>query len=68
MWSYRGQLWTAAFPQAAEEEHTRLLQELEELRNRPTEADTAAVEAARQAAIAEMTEKVDKAKDRRLWP
>ena len=49
--------------QAAEEEHTRLLQELEELRNRPTEADTAAVEAARQAAIAEMTEKVDKAKD-----
>ena len=52
-----------ASSQAAEEEHTRLLQELEELRNRPTEADTAAVEAARQAAIAEMTEKVDKAKD-----
>ena len=49
--------------QAAEEEHARLKQELEELRNRPAEADTAAVEAARQAAIAEMTEKVDKAKD-----
>ena len=49
--------------QAAEEEHARLLRELEELRNRPAEADTAAVEAARQAAIAEMTEKVDKAKD-----
>ena len=49
--------------QAAEEEHAHLAQELEELRNRPAEADTAAVEAARQAAIAEMTEKVDKAKD-----
>ena len=49
--------------QAAEEEHTRLAQELEELRSRPAEADTAVVEAARQAAIAEMTEKVDKAKD-----
>lgn len=49
--------------QTAEEEHARLAQELEELRNRPAEADTAAVEAARQAAIAEMTEKVDKAKD-----
>ena len=49
--------------QAAEEEHTRLVRELEELRNRPAEADTAAVEAARQAAIAEMMEKVDKAKD-----
>ena len=49
--------------QAAEEEHARLTQELEELRSRPAEADTAAVEAARQAAIAEMTEKVDKAKD-----
>ena len=49
--------------QAAEEEHTRLAQELEELRSRPAEADTAAVEAARQAAIAEMAEKVDKAKD-----
>lgn len=40
-----------------------MAQELEELRSRPAEADTAAVEAARQAAIAEMTEKVDKAKD-----
>ena len=49
--------------QAAEEEHARLAQELEELRSRPAEADTAAVEAARQSAIAEMTEKVDKAKD-----
>lgn len=49
--------------QAAEEEHARLARELEELRNRPAEVDTAAVEAARQAAIAEMTEKVDKAKD-----
>ena len=49
--------------QATEEEHTRLAQELEELRSRPAEADTAAVEAARQAAIAEMTAKVDKAKD-----
>jgi len=49
--------------QAAEEEHARLAQELEELRSRPAEADTAAVEAARKAAIAEMTEKVDKAKD-----
>ena len=49
--------------QAAEEEHTRLARELEELRSRPAEADTAVVEAARQAAIAEMTEKVDKAKD-----
>lgn len=49
--------------QAAEEEHARLAKELEELRNRPAEADAAAVEAARQAAIAEMTEKVDKAKD-----
>lgn len=50
--------------QAAEEEHTRLLQELEELRNRPAEADTEAVEAARKAAIDEMTAKVDKAKDK----
>ena len=49
--------------QAAEGEHARLMQELQELRSRPAEADTAAVEAARQAAIAEMTEKVDKAKD-----
>lgn len=49
--------------QAAEDEHTRLIRELEELRNRPAEADTAAVEAARKAAIDEMTEKVNKAKD-----
>lgn len=53
--------------QAAEEEHTRLLRELEELRSRPVdvaiEVDEEAVEAARKAAVAEMTEKVDKAKD-----
>ena len=49
--------------QAAEEEHTRLTQELEELRNRPAEADTEAVEAARKAAIAEMTAKLNTAKD-----
>jgi len=49
--------------QAAEDKHTRLVQELEELRNRPAEADTEAVEAARKAAIAEMEEKVNKAKD-----
>ena len=48
--------------QAAEAEHARMLQELEELRSRPAETDTGAVEAARQAAIDEMTEKVDKAK------
>lgn len=52
-----------ASAQASVEEHARLTQELEELRGRPAEADTAAVEAARQAAIAEMTEKVDKAKE-----
>ena len=52
-----------AATQAAENEHARLQRELEDLRSRPAEADTAAVEAARQAAIAEMTEKVDKAKD-----
>lgn len=52
-----------AATQAAENEHARLQRELEDLRNRPAEANTAAVEAARQAAIAEMTEKVDKAKD-----
>ncbi len=52
-----------ASAQATEEEHARLVQELEELRSRPAETDTAAVEAARQAAITEMTEKVDKAKD-----
>ena len=49
--------------QAAEDEHSRLLRELEELRGWPAEADTEAIEAARKAAIAEMTEKVDKAKD-----
>ena len=52
--------------QAAEEEHARLLQEREELRSRPVdvavEVDEKAVEAAREAAVAEMTEKVDKAK------
>ncbi len=52
--------------QAAEEAHSRLLLELEELRNRPidvaVEVDSKAVEAAREAAIAEMTDKVDKAK------
>lgn len=52
-----------ASAQAAEDKHTQLLQELEELRSRPAEADTEAVEAARKAAIDEMTEKVDKAKD-----
>ncbi len=49
--------------QAAEAEHAKMLQELEELRNRPAEADTGAVEAARKAAIEEMTGKVDKAKE-----
>ncbi len=49
--------------QSAGEEHARLLRELEELRNRPAEADTEAVDAARKAAIDEMTEKVDKARD-----
>lgn len=52
--------------QSAEDEHTRLLQELEELRRRPVEVavevDTEAVDAARKAAVAEMTEKVNKAK------
>ena len=52
--------------QATEEEHARLLRELEELRSRPVdvavEVDEEAVEAARKAAVAEMTEKVDKAK------
>lgn len=47
----------------AEAEHTKMLQELEELRNRPAETDTEAVEAARKAAIEEMTGKVDKAKE-----
>lgn len=49
--------------QAAEEEHARLTRELEELRSRPAEADAAAVDAARQAAIDEMSDKVAKAKD-----
>ena len=49
--------------QSTEEEHARLLQELEDLKNRPAEANTEAVEAARKAAIAEMEEKVSKAKD-----
>ncbi len=52
-----------AAAQTAEDEHARLARELEELRNRPAEADTAAVEAARKAAIEEMAAKVDKAKD-----
>lgn len=55
-----------ASAQATEEEHARLLRELEELRSRPVdvavEVDEEAVEAARKAAVAEMTEKVDKAK------
>ena len=49
--------------QAAEAEHAKMLQELEELRNRPAETDTGAVEAARKTAIEEMTGKVDKAKE-----
>lgn len=52
--------------QAAEDKCTRLNRELEELRSRPVdvavETDTEAVEAARKAAIEEMTGKVDKAK------
>ena len=48
---------------SAEVEHTQLLKELEELRNRPAETDTGVVEAARKAAIEEMTGKVDKAKE-----
>ena len=47
----------------AEVEHTQLLKELDELRKRPAETNTEAVEAARKAAIDEMTEKVNKAKD-----
>lgn len=47
----------------AEVEHTQLLKELEELRNRPAETNTGAVEAARKAAIEEMMGKVDKAKE-----
>lgn len=49
--------------QAAEAEHTQLLKELKELRSRPAETDTGAVEAARKAAIEEMTGKVDKAEE-----
>ena len=49
--------------QAAEAEHTKMRRELEELRKRPAETDTEAVEAARKAAIEEMTGKVDKAKE-----
>lgn len=52
-----------ASAQSSEDEHARLLQELEDLKNRPAEADTEAVETARKAAIAEMEEKVSKAKD-----
>ncbi|WP_297311607.1 DUF3102 domain-containing protein [uncultured Oscillibacter sp.] len=55
-----------ASAQSAGEEYTRLRQELEELRSRPidvaVEADAGAVEAARQAAIAEMTGEVEQAK------
>ena len=51
--------------QAAEEERSRLLRELEELRSRPVdvavEVDTEAVEAARKAAVAEMENKVSQA-------
>lgn len=49
--------------QAAEAEHNRLVRELEELRNSSTGSNTEAVEAARKAAIDEMSEKVNKAKD-----
>lgn len=49
--------------QNAEAEHDKMLQELEELRSRPVQADTEAVEAARKTAIEEMTGKVDKAKE-----
>lgn len=51
--------------QGAEDEHARLLRELEALRNRPVEANTEALEAARKAAIEEMAEKVEKAKEAR---
>lgn len=56
-----------AATQAAENEHTRLARELEELKNRPVdvavEVDQEAVEAARKAAVSEMEEKLKKAKD-----
>lgn len=55
-----------ATAQEAEAEHARLLQDLEELRSRPidvaVEVDADAVEAARQAAVAEMAGKVEQAK------
>ena len=43
-------------------EYDKLLRELEQLKKQSVQADTEAVEAARKAAIDEMTEKVDKAK------
>ena len=49
--------------QTAEDEHAKLLRELEVLRSQSAEADTEAVEAARKAAIAEMTAKLNTAKD-----
>lgn len=52
-----------ATAQEAEAEHDKMLQELEELRSRPVQADTEAVEAARKTAIEEMAGKVDKAKE-----
>lgn len=55
--------------QAAEEERDRLQGELEELRSRPVdvavEVDQEAVEAARKAAVDEMTEKVQQAEEKR---
>lgn len=52
-----------AAAQNAEAEHGKMLQELEELRSRPVQADTEAIEAARKTAIEEMSGKVDKAKE-----
>lgn len=52
-----------AAAQEAEAEHAKMLQELEELRSRPVQADTEAIEAARKTAIEEMSGKVDKAKE-----
>jgi len=52
-----------AAAQNAEAEHDKMLQELEELRSRPVQADTEAIEAARKTAIEEMSGKVDKAKE-----
>ena len=52
-----------AAAQNAEAEHAKMLQELEELRSRPVQADTEAIEAARKTAIEEMSGKVDKAKE-----